>query len=173
MNTIYIGALSRFEKKETPIKYDYLILLSGPEPQRTLLEKILLDSFKETDKKVLCVLGKTDEPLGRFKYGNIKVVTYMTSKQLETAINSSEVVISRSGYTTIMDLAALEKKALFIPTPGQYEQEYLAKKLSAQGLVPYVTQDRFTLDALGKVPLYSGLRMSHDQIRLSDLFAHF
>ena len=97
----------------------------------------------------------------------------MTSEELETAINASDVIISRSGYTTIMDLAALEKKALFIPTPGQYEQEYLAKKLSAQGLVPYVTQDRFTLDALGKVPLYSGLRMSHDQIRFSDLFAHF
>lgn len=172
-NTNYIGALSRFTKRDLPIKNDYLLLLSGPEPQRSLLEDILLEAFKDTDKRVLCVLGKPDGSQERYAHGAVKVVSYMTSEELETAINASEVIISRSGYTTIMDLAALEKKALFIPTPGQYEQEYLAKKLSAQGLVPYVTQDRFTLDALGKVPLYSGLRMGHDQIKLSDLFAHF
>ncbi|WP_374959237.1 glycosyltransferase [Gilvibacter sp.] len=150
-----------------------MLLLSGPEPQRSLLEEILLEAFKDSDKRVLCVLGKPESSQERYTQGAVEVVTYMTSEELETAINASDVIISRSGYTTIMDLAALEKKALFIPTPGQYEQEYLAKKLSAQGLVPYVTQDRFTLDALGKVPLYSGLRMSHDQIRFSDLFAHF
>ena len=172
-NTTYIGALSRFEKKELPITQDYLILLSGPEPQRTLLEELLLESFADTDKRVLCVLGKTDQPQSRYKHGNIEVVTFMTSKELEAAINSSELVISRSGYTTIMDLAALEKKALFIPTPGQYEQEYLAKKLSAQGLVPYVSQQRFNLQALGKVPLYSGLRLGHETVDLKELFAHF
>ena len=172
-NTSYIGALSRFTKRDLPIKYDYLLLLSGPEPQRSLLEEILLEAFKDSDKRVLCVLGKPESSQERYTQGAVEVVTYMTSEELETAINASDVIISRSGYTTIMDLAALEKKALFIPTPGQCEQEYLAKKLSAQGLVPYVTQDRFTLDALGKVPLYSGLRMSHDQIRFSDLFAHF
>ncbi len=57
----------------------------------------------------------------------------MKSDELEKAINESEIVISRSGYTTIMDLAVLEKKAFFIPTPGQYEQEYLAKRLKEFG----------------------------------------
>lgn len=60
----------------------------------------------------------------------------MATKDLECAINSSEMVLCRSGYTTIMDLAKLEKKAFFIPTPGQYEQEYLAERLDDKGIVP-------------------------------------
>ena len=172
-NVDFIGPLSRFSRKELPKRYDYLVLLSGPEPQRTILEEKLLEAFKDTQESVLFVLGKTKEEQERSSYGNIEVVNFMTSNELEEAICSSEVVISRSGYTTIMDLAALQKKALFIPTPGQYEQEYLAKKMSAQGLVPYVTQDRFTLDALHKVPLYSGLRLNQQEFELKSLFAHF
>ena len=60
----------------------------------------------------------------------------MNSRQLEQTFNESEIVLCRSGYTTIMDLVKLEKKAYFIPTPGQYEQEYLAKKLKEEVLFP-------------------------------------
>lgn len=172
-NTDYIGPLSRFKKEDLSKKYDYLVLLSGPEPQRSMLEQRLLDAFENTEKKVLFVLGKTLEQQTRELRSNLEIVSFMTSEELERAMNSSEVIISRSGYTTIMDLAVLEKKALFIPTPGQYEQEYLAKRMSAQGLVPYVTQDRFSLDSLNKVPLYAGLRLADRQFDLSGLFAHF
>lgn len=169
----YIGPMSRFSKQDIPVEYDYLVLLSGPEPQRTLLEEKLLEAFKNTEKRVLFVLGKTKDKQERHQKGNVEIVSYMTSEELERAINSSHVIISRSGYTTIMDLAKLEKKALFIPTPGQYEQEYLAKRLSAQGLVPYVTQDRFTLEALHKVPIYSGLRSGQKSFDLKELLTHF
>jgi predicted glycosyltransferase len=57
----------------------------------------------------------------------------------------------RSGYTTIMDLVRLVKKAFFIPTPGQYEQLYLAKKLQEEGLAPYAEQDDFKIDYLPQV----------------------
>lgn len=53
----------------------------------------------------------------------------MTSTQLEQGLQESSLVLCRSGYTTVMDLVKLDKKAFFIPTPGQFEQEYLAKKL--------------------------------------------
>ena len=81
----------------------------------------------------------------------------MTSALLEKTINESELVISRSGYTTVMDLAKLAKKAFFIPTPGQFEQEYLAERLTKMGLVPSCNQDEFTLDKLDSIKNFKGL----------------
>lgn len=172
LNTDYIGPLSRFTKEELPLKYDYAIVLSGPEPQRSILENILLEAFKASDKRVLLVQGRTQDQQERKHIGTIELVNFMTASELQKALNSSEAVICRSGYTSIMDLAVLEKKALFIPTPGQYEQQYLAKKMSALGLVPYVTQDKFTLAALNKIPLYSGLRLRQNETNFKELFAH-
>lgn len=80
----------------------------------------------------------------------------MTSQQIENAMNESEVVLCRSGYTTIMDLTKLGKKAFFIPTPGQYEQEYLAKKLFKDGFYPYKSQEEFVLENLTDIDLYKG-----------------
>ena len=157
INLKYIGPLSRFEKKDVPIKYEYLALLSGPEPQRTLLEKKLFDSLRKTNKKVLFVRGKIEEKQESFNFENLTVYNYMTSSELEDAINASETIISRSGYTTIMDLAKLEKKAFFIPTPGQFEQIYLAKRLKNLQIIPSCQQDKFSLTRLNEVDLYSGL----------------
>ena len=96
----------------------------------------------------------------------------MNSEELELAFNQSKMVLCRSGYTSIMDLAKLEKKAFFIPTPGQYEQEYLAKKLKKKGMVPSCKQDDFTLDQLLKTDLYKGLKnIESGQITWKELFA--
>ena len=81
----------------------------------------------------------------------------MQSKQLEKTFNESEIVVSRSGYTTIMDLVKLEKKAFFIPTPGQFEQEYLASENKYKGFVASSKQNRFKLENLSAVNLYLGL----------------
>lgn len=157
-NVVYIGPLSRMHKMQLPKKYDVLVLLSGPEPQRTLLEVIMMEAFLGQDKKVLMVRGKVADKSNYLQKENMMLVDYMQTSELERAINESDLVISRSGYTTIMDLAALEKKAYFIPTPGQYEQKYLARQLRNQGIVPSCDQDDFTLDKLNNLTVYKGLK---------------
>ena len=97
----------------------------------------------------------------------------MTSRLLEKAINESALVISRSGYTTVMDLAKLNKKAFFIPTPGQFEQEYLAKRFTEMGLVPSCKQKDFNLKKLDKVNAYQGLKAFDFKIDYTDLFSLF
>jgi UDP-N-acetylglucosamine:LPS N-acetylglucosamine transferase len=72
-----------------------------------------------------------------------------------------------------MDLAKLCKKAFFIPTPGQYEQEYLAKKLKKAGLAPYATQKNFKVKDLPKAEFYKGLKEINGMAKWKDLFSLF
>lgn len=169
----YLGPISRFTHKSTQKKYDILLLLSGPEPQRSLLEAKFLETFKDTSKKVLFVKGKIEDEQTVKTTGNLTLYNFMTSPQLEAAINASNLVVSRSGYTTVMDLTKLEKKAFFIPTPGQFEQEYLAKRLEAQQLVPTCTQDEFNLEQLQKVKDYKGLSGLNSEVNYNKLFDLF
>jgi uncharacterized protein (TIGR00661 family) len=126
-NIVFIEPLSRFEKKEIQQKkYDVLILLSGPEPQRTLLEEKLISAFENTSYKIALVRGSFSECAQKMP-SNFYVVKVASSKQLQELFNVSDKIICRSGYSTLMDLDALGLKALLIPTPGQSEQEYLAK----------------------------------------------
>ncbi|MCW9038814.1 glycosyltransferase [Altibacter sp.] len=169
----YIGPLSRMQQRDLPVKYDILALLSGPEPQRSLLEEILVRELQDCGKRVLIVRGKVEAVQKRKTIETLEIVNYMNSSELETAINQSDVVVSRSGYTTLMDLAALQKKAFFIPTPGQYEQEYLAKRLKEQGLVPCCKQERFTAAKLLKIPFYKGLQEFKPSANFKELFRLF
>lgn len=145
----YIGLLSRFTSTGSikDIKRKLLVILSGPEPQRTLFEKIIIEQLKQVkDISALVVQGIT-ERLERKKIGeHVELVSYLKSDELLEAILSSEVVLSRSGYSTIMDLAVLGKKAIFVPTPGQTEQEYLANYLSQKKMVYAVSQSKLNLE---------------------------
>jgi len=156
-NIKYIGVLSRFEKRELTNVYDYLVLLSGPEPQRSMLESILLEEFKNTDSRVLFIRGIISQENLENSNLNITIRNYSFGKALEEAINSSRYIISRSGYTTLMDLSKLEKKAFFIPTPGQEEQKYLAKRIEKLGLAAFCSQENFTISKLDQIEEYSGL----------------
>ncbi len=172
-NVIYIGPLSRMKKHILNLKYDILVLLSGPEPQRTFLEEKLMHELRGLDKKILFVLGKVEEKMYCYTDNNYRVYNYMDSKVLEKAINESDLVISRSGYTTIMDLAVLEKKAFFIPTPGQYEQEYLAKRLKSKGIVASCKQEKFNAQKLESVAVFSGLRSIDYKTDFQSIFRLF
>lgn len=97
----------------------------------------------------------------------------MTSKDLETTINSSKLIISRSGYTTIMDLAKLNKRAIFIPTPGQYEQLYLADILSKQKIIPNSTQDKMSKIDLEFNSEFSGFQSFNSNPDFKSLFRLF
>jgi len=153
---VYIGNLSRLKFEKKTKVYDILILLSGPEPQRTVLENKLLVEFKGYKGQVLLVRGVLEREKKTTVNSNVKIVNYMLTEDLEKAINSSSLVISRSGYSTIMDLAKMKKKAFFIPTPGQCEQEYLAKHLKNEKIAASCCQKDFKLSVLEEIEGYSG-----------------
>ena len=93
------------------------------------------------------------------KYKNIEIYNYLTTNDLNNKILESNVLIARSGYSTIMDLVNLETKAILIPTPGQTEQEYLAEQLHAKGIFFTMKQNELNLQqALERVEQYSGFR---------------
>ena len=157
LNLKYIGVLSRFEWTKQPLQYDILILLSGPEPQRSLLETKLLKEFKNYEGKVVMVCGVVEKEEVVYYEHAIKMINFLKAKPLEKLILQSDIVIARSGYTTLMDLAKLNKKAFFIPTPGQFEQQYLAKRLMAHHIAPYCQQRHFKVEQLKKIDFCSGL----------------
>ena len=142
----YLGALSRFEKcdQTTEKKFDLLIMLSGPEPQRTILEKLMLKQSQRVEIKIALVRGLPAES-EELHNGQVKIFNHLKADQLNNLICASEMVICRSGYTTIMDLVKLKKKMIVIPTPGQPEQEYLAEHLSQNNLAVIVKQKKFSL----------------------------
>ena len=172
-NLKYIGPLSRMHKKETPKQYDLMIILSGPEPQRGLLEEKLKVEILGYKGNVVFIKGIIEKDQIKEQIENVTFYNFMNSRQLEQTFNESETVLCRSGYTTIMDLVKLEKKAFFIPTPGQYEQEYLAKKLKEEGLVPYAKQDDFRIENLREIENYKGLPLIETPINWSNLFEVF
>jgi uncharacterized protein (TIGR00661 family) len=154
----YIGALSRLELLKTESKTDILVLLSGPEPQRNLLALKLLKELKKTSKKIIFVKGVLEDNQTKTIEGTITIYNFLTTKDLQIALNEANLVICRSGYTSVMDLAKLNKKVFFIPTPGQYEQEYLAHHLEEQKIAPFCNQDDFTLEQLNTVKTYKGFQ---------------
>lgn len=171
--TKYIGPLSRFCKLDLKKKYDLLVLLSGPEPQRTLLEEKLVTSLSKYSGNVVFVKGIIEPDQKTVQQGNILFYNFMKTSRLEKTINESNFVLCRSGYTTVMDLAKLRKKAFFIPTPGQFEQEYLAKKLEKEGLVPFCFQDDFTIQSLDSIQNYKGLSDFDETVNWQHLFRLF
>ncbi|MFK5889548.1 MAG: glycosyltransferase [Flavobacteriaceae bacterium] len=154
----YLGVLSRFKYQEATLKYDYLILISGPEPERSRLENLMINTFKNTSKKVLLVQGKVETNQKIRCQNDIDIFNYMTQNQLQQTIAESKVVIARSGYSTVMDLAVMGRKAFFIPTPGQTEQLYLAKNLERQKVAPFAFQHQFKLTDLEILEKYLGFK---------------
>jgi uncharacterized protein (TIGR00661 family) len=148
IKTRHIGFLSRFESKHNiPKKYDVLVICSGPEPQRTTFENMMMEQLRQSTLKSLLVKGlpglKEDEGISE---SNLVVRNFMNANELNEAIEASDIIISRSGYSTIMDLAKLGKQAIFVPTPNQTEQEYIAKELMQRGIAFSIEQSEFNLN---------------------------
>jgi uncharacterized protein (TIGR00661 family) len=156
-HTRYIGCLSRFKKIDTKvIENSLLIILSGPEPQRTILEKILLNQLQSYQGKVNIVRGVPGKKEKPGVCSNITVYNHLPSAQLNKIICESEFVICRSGYSSIMDIVKLEKKSIVIPTAGQTEQEYLADFLFRKKIVFSADQKDFLLkDVLNNAKKFS------------------
>lgn len=176
-NIKYIGGLSRFETKPcAELKYDLLILLSGPEPQRTIFEKELLFQLKEYNGAALLVQGlpKANKISKTNENNTIHVRNHIATQELNLVIEQSKIIISRSGYTTVMDMLKLQKKAILIPTPGQTEQEYLAQYLMLRKLFYSVEQHEFLLsDALEKADQFPYLHSSFNMEQYKSVIQQF
>jgi UDP-N-acetylglucosamine:LPS N-acetylglucosamine transferase len=143
----YIGPVSRFagKKIESSNKIEILVILGGPEPQRTILKEILRGQISGSRFKAVIAGGtfKSDET---DIHPDIRYLPYADSRQLAELIQSADIIICRSGYSSIMDLIALEHTAILIPTPGQPEQEYLAEYLGNKRYFLSYTQSEFDLN---------------------------
>jgi uncharacterized protein (TIGR00661 family) len=160
-NIYFIGPLSRLTGQEKDIKkkYDLLVILSGPEPQRSIFEKIILKELNLSNLKSLVVQGLVEKNESKNLGLNTEVVSHLSAETMNRAIQSSELMVCRSGYSTIMDLSIFNKKVVFVPTPGQTEQEYLAEKFSVDKIAYTVSQDKFNLDeAIHSSSDYSGFK---------------
>lgn len=140
----FIGPLSRLQAGEADLEYDVAVVLSGPEPQRTYLEQRLLEQAMLMPQKFIFIQGKTRAKEHQYAAENVEVVSYLTSHELNEVLLAAGVLVCRAGYSSIMDLAALGKKAFLIPTPGQTEQEYLANFFARQNI--FFTQKQEEID---------------------------
>ncbi|MCF8330860.1 MAG: hypothetical protein K9H84_00245 [Bacteroidales bacterium] len=167
----YIGPLSRFhiEREQNKTMDDnepgnhILVILSGPEPQRTVLENKLLNQLENSNQEAIVVRGVTEKE-GEYQLTpKIRVIHHAQSGMLNSLILESVLVVCRPGYSSIMDLAATGKKAVFIPTPGQTEQQYLARYFYKNKIFYYNTQRSFDLEtAIEQSQEYEGLQMRYN-----------
>lgn len=142
----YIDPLSRFGKLDIEETEGHLLfMLSGPEPQRTLLENKVIEEIVSYPGTATVVRGLPEEKNILPSTNTIHFYNHLTAGDLNKEMMKAEFVIGRSGYSTIMDIAALEKKSILIPTPGQSEQEYLADGLMKKQFAYSVKQNDFHL----------------------------
>ncbi len=182
-NSFFVGALSRFTKVNSVAdKKDFsaslemtnvVAILSGPEPQRSIFEKLVLEQLKQTDLKALVISGKTEEKQKIETIKSIKIISHLRSDEMQNAIQNSDIVLCRSGYSSIMDLACIGKKAIFVPTPGQTEQEYLAKMFMQKGIAFSQIQNSFdlkkALEASKKYKGFEKIKSDHSLERRIEL----
>ncbi|MFL5738719.1 MAG: glycosyltransferase [Flavisolibacter sp.] len=141
----YIGPLSRFSSHEGVEEKHLLILLSGPEPQRTLFENMMTVQLEKYTGPVVFVRGLPGETEQLRLPGNVTAYNHLPSGALGDMIRQASLVIARSGYSTVMDLVRLKKKSILIPTPAQTEQEYLGQHLMESNFALSILQDHFRL----------------------------
>jgi len=150
-NSVFIGALSRFHlNSEVAVKTSenrvkLLMILSGPEPQRSRLHNNILAQVMGFRERCVILEGRPGKLKRVDLTSTVTSYNHLPASELNGLIQSAENVICRAGYTGIMDLALMRKKALIIPTPGQTEQVYLADYLSSKGMFLTCGQDDLDL----------------------------
>lgn len=137
VNARYIGTLSQLRRvadRDAINESEILMLLSGPEPTRTILEeKLTAQAALLPQWPFRIVAGNPSGAAPAHLPAHIAYHTHLNADALAHALQKAQLVICRSGYSTLMDLALFGKKALLIPTPGQPEQEYLARHSAGSG----------------------------------------
>ena len=142
----YIGILSSLQRVPCQPDIDVFISVSGAEPQRSIFERLVLSQTSKLKGKVIVTLGRPEAPGMVTLNGHVTVYGYLNRAQQQGMMNRARLIVSRSGYTTLMELAALGKKALLVPTVGQSEQEYLAAHHRRMGHVHAIHQSKLDLE---------------------------
>ncbi len=166
----FVGVLSGLKEPSAVknIKYDFALLLSGPEPQRSILEKKLLQVVTKSKKRIILIRGRKSDGQALLDIPErCDVLDYANRLDLQQILEETDVVVCRSGYSTIMDLSALGKKVFFIPTPGQLEQEYLAEYLFKTYQIDYCKQSEIN-DSIFFKSKYSQLPTSTGNLLLKE-----
>ena len=142
----YSGILNDIQKpsKKQTKDIDYFIIISGPEPQRTKLERLIFKQVNSLPGKIFVALGMPEKNY-KIHQGNATFYTYLNREQMHDFLQRSKFIISRPGYTTVMEMIQFNLQGLFIPTPGQIEQEYLAKYYEEKKWCHCVSQYKFNL----------------------------
>ena len=168
-NTHFIGTLSRFSapsgQRDVPLPcdYDIMVALSGPEPQRTILEEMVFEQLINSGLTGIIVRGLTEATEEFDLTEKIHVFSHLETAKMKEYILRSHIIICRSGYSSLMDLVTLGKNAILIPTPGQTEQEYLARYLREKKIYFSMPQRHFDLlYAIEMTRNFPGLVMSND-----------
>ncbi|MES1220768.1 MAG: glycosyltransferase, partial [Bacteroidota bacterium] len=144
--SFYIGPVSRFKKIRAEEKRRHLvIILSGPEPQRSIFEEILVNQLAHYNGSADFIRGLPSTETILPSTNQLRFYNHLPADELSKKIADAEFVISRSGYSTVMDLVRLGKKSILVPTPGQTEQKYLAHYLMQKGIAFCVAQKDFLL----------------------------
>lgn len=173
VTTKYLGRLTRFSRVATAgDDAPLLIILSGPEPQRSVFEDMVLNQLRHYRKPAVLVRGLPDTTQAlSFINGYITIYNHLATDALNKKINEAGIILSRSGYSTVMDLIGRNKKCIFVPTPGQTEQEYLAEYLSSKRFCISFLQHRFHLEesirqarALVLNPFTEPVNVSYQQV---------
>ncbi len=174
-NIYNIGLLSRFYNMdyiESKSELDLLVICSGPEPQRTIFEELIIDQVQNTKLKTVVLQAKPGN-YNKEIINNLTIISHVDDYEFVNLLSSTKHVISRPGYSTLMDLCVFSKKAIFIPTPGQTEQEYLAKKLLNEGVAFSESQSKFNLEeAMKSDKTFTGLSLKSDIKTLKDRIAN-
>jgi len=151
----FSGILTSTRRLDIAQDLDYLVMISGPEPQRTRLEEILLDQIRELEGTSVILLGSPRNRDKQKQSRNCQVMAYASTQEKEELMNRAKCIICRSGYTSLMEIAELGKQhALFIPTPGQTEQEYLSEYYEKKGW--FHSKSQYQLD------LPEDIRLAHE-----------
>jgi len=163
VNARYIGILSRFAlpgpvSDTADFSYFCTVMLSGPEPQRGILRQKMIEILRAGGERSVILEGRPGAKIEKREDGNITFISHLPATEMQELIIRSRYIVSRSGYTTLMELAGLGRSALIIPTPGQTEQEYLAEYLSEKNWFRTASQsglsgDPFSFDPEPAIPL--------------------
>lgn len=152
----FVGPLSRFDEvagssdagNKCAGKYRVVAVISGVEPARTQFENRLRDILRDVPGEHLMILGKPQAPRRHWTEGNIEFVTHLPTGEFARAVRDADWVISRGGYSTVMDMAYLGATCIFVPTPGQYEQVVLARDLATAGYAVNIPANRLSVESL-------------------------
>lgn len=145
-----IGWISRFKKSDTASEELILAIVSGPEPQKTILIEKLVPILKNLDHKVILYTGNPNENKEEI-HGLLTIKSHDSTPEFIKNIQKAKVIIGRPGYSSIMDYWVLQKKMILIPTPGQFEQLYLAKHLFVNHNVTYTQQSLLSFATLRRL----------------------